>query len=203
MDSLNSIWKELAGRYSNDEALINECWTELERAYTGSTRHYHNLNHLEFMFEKANNYKDQIEDYDTLLFSIFYHDVVYNSTSSDNEAKSAVLANERLTKLGVPQEKMESCEKQILATKKHEDTGDNDTNFLVDFDLAILGEDQSSFEIYFGNIRKEFSSFPDFIFNMGRKSVIEQFLKMDSIFKTKAFKDSHETQARENLKGAL
>ncbi|WP_245795793.1 hypothetical protein [Epilithonimonas mollis] len=50
--------------------------------------------------------KDKISDYDSILFSIFYHDIIYKATSKDNEEKSAELTKIRLEKLNIPNEKI-------------------------------------------------------------------------------------------------
>lgn len=203
MIDLRILWEELASRYTNDLALIEELWKDLHQHYTARKRHYHNLNHLEYMAGKALEYQDQLSDLDTVLFSIFYHDFIYRIKSSDNEQKSAEAAQERLTKLGVPVDKIARCQQQILATKAHGDNTDSDTNFLVDFDLAILGENPEAYQNYAHNIRAEYSVYPDFMYRNGRKKVLQHFLGMERIFKTDAFFKTFEQQARVNLKTEL
>jgi predicted metal-dependent HD superfamily phosphohydrolase len=137
MADLKKIWNELAARYSDNEYLVAGLWGEIEKVYTTKMRYYHNLAHLEYMAERAIQYKDALTDFDTVTFSIFYHDMVYNTRRHDNEQKSADTARDRLTQLGVPTGKITKCQQQIIATKDHNDNVDEDTNFLVDFDLAI------------------------------------------------------------------
>lgn len=69
-----------------------------------------------------------INDFDVVLFSVFYHDIIYKSTAKDNEEKSAEIAKERLEQLEVPSEISERIYSQILATKSHS-TSDDHTNF--------------------------------------------------------------------------
>ncbi|CCQ52544.1 hypothetical protein CWATWH8502_2532 [Crocosphaera watsonii WH 8502] len=48
------------------------------------SRYYHNLNHLIHLINLALQYKNNIEDFETLLVSIFYHDFVYEITEKNN-----------------------------------------------------------------------------------------------------------------------
>lgn len=143
--------------------------------------------------------KDQILDYEALLFSVFYHDIIYKSTCKDNEEKSAEIAKSRLEKISISNEKTTKIYNQILATKSHQRSKDSDTNFLLDADLAILGKDWKIYEQYTQQIRKEYSIYPDFLYNPGRKKVLIHFLEFDEIFKTYYFKDKYEQIARENI----
>lgn len=186
-------------KFSAPSQLQDKFWDEIESAYSQPGRQYHNLNHLEYMVEKAVEYQEEIQDLDTLKFSIFYHDIVYDTNRNDNEERSAEIARNRLTKLAVPEEKIIRCVAQILATKTHKKTGDNDTDYLLDFDLAYLGESPSLYREYSANIRKEYSQYPDELFKQGRKRALQHFLEMKRIFKTEAFYQKYENQAKANL----
>lgn len=203
MNDLRTIWNELASKYTDNAELVDELWSEIEKEYTTHKRHYHNLTHLEYMTARAIKHKDNLIDPDTALFSIFYHDIVYNTMRQDNEQRSADTACDRLNKLGVPTYKITACQKQIIATKDHKDNGNNDTNYLVDFDLAILGDTPENYKTYKENIRNEYSKYPDVLYKRGRKKVLQHFLEMDRIFKTKEFHDRYEQLARENLRAEL
>ena len=115
--NLNSIFSDLISKYSNNEKLKTEYWTEIEKSYSQKSRKYHNLTHLENMILELENVKDEISDYDSLLFSVFYHDIIYKPTAKDNEEKSAEIAKTRLEKLNISQEKITRIYNQILATK--------------------------------------------------------------------------------------
>ena len=200
MEDLRKIWNELTSRYTHNTELVNDLWTEIEREYSTKKRHYHNLSHIKYMIDRAMQFKEKLIDFDTVLFSIFYHDIVYNIMRKDNEQKSADIAHDRLTKLAVPPDKLAACQNQIIATKDHKDNENNDINYLLDFDLAILGDTAENYEIYRKNIRKEYSIYPDFLYKKGRKKVLQHFLEMDRIFKTNEFYESFESLARKNLK---
>ena len=80
---------------------------------------------------------------------------------------------------------------------------DYDTNFLLDADLAILGQDRKIYENYIQHIRKEYSIYPDFMYKPGRKKVLIHFLEFEEIFKTDYFKVKYEEKARENIQKEL
>ena len=196
---LQKIFTELASRYSNDANLIQSFWQEIELAYSDKSRHYHNLSHLENMYNQLLEVKDLIDDFEVVLFSLFYHDVVYNSSKKDNEERSADFARERMQTLGVSEDRILKCVAQILETKGHSISEDNDTNFFTDADLSILGLSWNLYSEYAQNVRKEYNNYPTIIYKMGRRKVLRHFLGMEKIFKTQFFFDKFEIIARQNL----
>ena len=48
-------------------------------------------------------------------------------------------------------------------------------------------------------MRKEYSVYPDFMYKKGRTEVLQQFLSMQSIFKTDHFYHLREEKAKENI----
>ncbi|MEQ8926998.1 MAG: hypothetical protein RLO81_14350 [Fulvivirga sp.] len=199
MEHLRAIWNELTSGYTSNNALVDTMWFDIERRYCGKNRYYHNLSHLEYMVEKAIVCKQHLTDFDIIMFSIFYHDIIYNISRKDNEEKSADFAVGQLNRLGVSIERIANCKRQILATKEHATDKDEDTNYLIDFDLAILGDTPEKYQKYTDNIRKEYSIFPNFLYKRGRRKVIGHFLSSDRIFKTAMFYQHYEQQARKNL----
>ncbi len=199
---LRSIWIELSSRYTGVDRVINETWIEIEQNYSMTGRHYHNLNHLKYMMNRLIQYTDRIVDPDTLKFSIFYHDIVYYPNRSNNVEESGLIALDRLNLLGVPEAKIIKCKSQILATNDHKLCMDNDTNYLIDLDLAILGETPKIYNNYTKMIREEYSIYPSFIFKNKRKKILQYFLDMDQIFKTPPIYpiyEKYELQARKNI----
>jgi predicted metal-dependent HD superfamily phosphohydrolase len=188
---------------SNDKKLIETLWNELKRNYTKSTRHYHTLIHLDNLTTEIEAVKENISDWRTLVFSIAYHDAIYNTLKSDNEERSAKLASERLSQLSIPETQKKRCVAQILATKGHDTSDDNDTNFFTDADLAILGSDSEQYRQYAAMIRKEYNIFPDLIYKPGRQKVLRHFLEMPNIYKTDYFRSKYESKAKENMRAEL
>lgn len=177
-------------------------WDEIEKHYSKPKRHYHTLAHLNSILEELQAYKANFSSWDTVVFAIAYHDIIYNVLKSDNEERSAQLATERLTTISFPPDEIQMCSKMIVATKKHE-PHDFQTNLFTDADLSILGAEAEVYAAYSKQIRREYSLYPDFAYNPGRRKVLQHFLEMENIYKTKEFSDRYETKARINLQAEL
>ncbi|REC76769.1 hypothetical protein DRF60_12805 [Chryseobacterium elymi] len=201
--NLKGNFTDLCLHFTKDRSLIENLWHEIEKKYSRKNRYYHDLFHLQNMFMELESVKNRIEDFFTLSFSVFYHDVIYDASSKSNEERSASYAAERLHKMGLPQTIISKIEDQILATKSHQKSDDADTNYLLDADLSILGKDSVIYFDYTRKIRKEYALYPDLLYKPGRKKVLKHFLELESIFKTEHFKDKYEQQARENLAAEL
>jgi len=135
------------------------------------------------MLSNLKEVKENIEDWDTTLFAVFYHDIIYKASNSTNEADSAKLAMERLNSIAYPANKIAKCANMILATKEHLTSEDNDTNYLIDADLAILGKSEEEYQKYRDQIREEYAIYPDFMYNSGRKKQCKNFLKAIAFIK--------------------
>ncbi len=196
---LKETFIELLSNYTDNESLKSELWNEIEKNYSSKKRHYHTLQHLDNLLSLLTNIKNEITNWETILFTLFYHDIIYNSLKLDNEEKSAELAEKRMKEISVSIDTIELCKQQILATKSHIKSSDNDTNYFTDADLSVLGQSWEKYSDYYKNVRKEYSIYPDFFYNPGRKKVLNHFLAMDSIFKTDFFYNKFELQAKQNL----
>ena len=188
----------LIRKYSENEDYNLECWNDIENNYSSKSRHYHNLEHLENMFTELNKIQSKVKDLDCLLYAIYYHDIIYKPTKSNNEYQSALTFKNRIAKTSF--DKLQKCMSQIEATKEHKISNDYDTNILLDLDLSILGKSSKEYKTYSENIRKEYQIYPDFMYRKGRKKVLKKILELNSIYKTDYFKQLYENQAKENLK---
>jgi predicted metal-dependent HD superfamily phosphohydrolase len=196
---INETFHTLLNKYSDDARVIQKMWHEISVNYSAPQRHYHTLSHLENLITELQFVSDKIFDWDTLLFAVFYHDLIYKSTSSKNEEESAEIASRRLSEIGYPTAKITKCLDMIIATKGHSVSNDPDTNFFIDADLSILGKNWDAYSTYMKQIRKEFAVYPNLIYNPGRKKVLRHFLEMEKIFKTDHFSGKYEVQARQNI----
>jgi predicted metal-dependent HD superfamily phosphohydrolase len=196
---LKDVFIQLAKKYCDDIAVVDECWCEIEINYTKKKRHYHTLSHIENLWKQLEIVKENIEDWDTVLFTLFYHDVIYNALKKDNEEQSALLAEKRMIQLGISATSIDKCKKQIIATKQHLKNTDSDTNYFIDADLSILGTNWEIYFKYLNDVRKEYSIYPNLIYKPGRKKVLEHFLGMERIYKTDYFFNNFEGQAKLNM----
>lgn len=197
--NLKDLFFQRCSHFNVDEILVEGFWYEIEKRYSQKNRHYHNLTHLENMFSELKSVENKILHLDAISFSVFYHDIIYDATSKSNEEKSAEFAKDRLERAGLHANQINEISKQIIATKLHQASENTDINYLLDADLSILGKDDESYLVYTKQIRKEYSIYPDFLYQPGRKKVLHHFLNLDSIFKTDYFKGKYEVQARKNI----
>jgi len=196
MDLKNKFQKVLL-EIGFEASRTDTLWQDLEKAYSGKSRHYHNLTHLEEMLTQYDIYHSQLNFPVEVLYAIFYHDFIYKATSKENELKSAELAisilpaNAKINK--------DLVFEMIVATKLHEHNRVEDINWLIDFDLKILSKEWKEYEVYFKQIRKEYKIYPDLLYNPGRKKALQHFLENEFIFQTDTFRTKFEKQARENI----
>ena len=183
----------------NDQQLADTYWNEIAEKYTAKNRHYHTLDHLDFIYTHLLPVKPRILDWTSIIFSIAYHDFEYDTMRSDNEDRSADIAAKRLSHAGFLTEVIRNCKMNILATQHHEMAPDSDTNYFTDADLAILGSLKSAYDYYVEDIRREYSNIPDELFRKGRVNVLKYYLDMPFIFKTEFFREKYEAQARDNI----
>lgn len=182
MMNLREKFFQLCSQFTQEKTEIEKFWLEIENKYSEKGRHYHNLIHLDNMFAELELVKDKIKDFNLVSFSVFYHDVIYDSTSKLNEEKSAEFAKLKLKKLGLENEKINIISNQILATKSHQRSENTDINYLLDADLSILGTDTDSYINYTKQIRKEYSIYPNFLYKPGRKKVLSHFFGAGKYF---------------------
>ena len=185
--------------YTDDNRLTSDLWTEIEQNYSCKNRHYHTLSHLDNLLQVLLEVEDKIENWETILFTLYYHDIIYNALKLNNEEQSAELAEKRMKQINVPRKIIENSKAQILATKNHLDNSVSDTNYFTDADLSVLGQNLETYTTYYQNVRKEYSIYPNVIYNPGRKKVLTHFLEMERIYKTEHFFHKLEVQAKDNL----
>lgn len=194
---LKDKYTALLQRIGFDAAMIEFKWSELAKAYSGKSRHYHNLDHLTDMVQSFDTYISELEHPDEVLFAIFYHDYVYSATKKENELKSALFAQKVLG----DNDKIDAqiVFDLIMATKAHQSTGTTDEQWMIDFDLKILGNDWENYWEYCQKIRKEYRIYPDVLYNPGRKKALQHFLEHTFIFQTNVFRTLYEDIAKDNI----
>ncbi len=196
---LKETFLQLFTNYTDDHRLINELWTEVEEHYSHKKRHYHTLSHLYNLLLELTEIKSRIKCWNTILFTMYYHDIVYNVLKANNEELSAEFAEKRMKQITVKSHLIENSISQILATKNHLADSASDTNYFTDADLSVLGQGWQAYSMYCQHVRKEYSIYPDMIYMPGRKKVLKHFLAMERIYKTDYFYNKYEAQARQNI----
>ncbi|MCU0390241.1 MAG: hypothetical protein MUE81_03925 [Thermoflexibacter sp.] len=202
MQGIQDIWQELSDKYHFTSSLSEKILKELYQAYTHKKRHYHNINHIEDLLKQVQVFEKQLIDIDTIYFATLFHDFIYDVLKNDNEAKSALYAQKVLGQLNLDTALISKVKNYILATQKHIYTeNDTDLQFFLDIDLAILASEPNRYQLYTQQIRKEYSIYPDFLYNSGRKKALLSFLERERIFYF--YKQDYEIRARENIENEI
>lgn len=179
---------------------MNLCWDEVIKNYSNKKRFYHNLNHLQHMFNELQEVEDFIESIDSIRLAVFYHDLIYKVTSTENEEQSSEAFEKRISKTRF--EHVDLVKEMIIATKFHDKTLNSDSRYFLDSDLAVLGSSSSQYDEYTRLIRKEYQIYPTFLYRRGRLKVLRALLNKP-IYQTDYFTSKYEKQAQRNLKREL
>ncbi|MCH9740232.1 MAG: hypothetical protein K0U38_05270 [Epsilonproteobacteria bacterium] len=200
---MQKIFQELCQTYNRDNKLIESLWREVESKYSEPHRHYHTLAHLTSLYSVLLPLKREIQNWDIILFTLFYHDIIYNVFSKENEEKSAMFAQTQLLKLDIEERHIKKVITMILATKHHKKSYDNDTQIFLDADLSILGSENKNYYIYTQEIRKEYAHYDNEVYKKNRIQLIQSFLERDRIYLHPLFYEQYEEQAKVNLTNEL
>jgi len=180
-----------------------QTFNALRSAYSEKHRHYHTTSHIEFCLVLFSKFRCIANEPTDVQLAIWFHDAIYNPMSSDNEERSADWAATFLRENGCAEEQCNRVRGLILATMHDAPAADQDTQLLVDIDLAILGVDRDSYQEFEKNVRREYKWVPGPLFRRERRKILQSFLDRKSIYSTKPFRETHEGQARRNIESAL
>lgn len=137
-----------------------------------------------------------------IRLALWFHDAIYDSERSDNEARSAELAAACLQRCSAPVNLIADVGDLIMATKTH-DTASAASEVVVDADLAILGRSHALYAAYAQAIRQEYSWVSEAAYRQGRQAVLASFLNRPQIYHTAQMLETYESAARANLRWEL
>lgn len=182
---------------------LRNAYEDLIARYSEPHRKYHTVRHLDECFAKLEEIRALADRPAEVEVALWFHDAVYETRSTQNEAKSANLAAEVVQNAAKPMECVKRISDLIMATRHATVPRGNDARVLVDVDLSILGATAERFDEYERQVREEFSWVPSVLFKRERKKILEEFLARPTIFNTEPFRDRYEGQARANLDRSL
>lgn len=197
-------------RYSSalSDFHANETFDFLINCYQSKERKYHNLNHLEFLFDipKSGVREDRDLIIETMFF--FFHDCVYEinplAPVTDNEHKSTLEARPRMERMGFGKDYSvieEVCE--VIELSNHSTTTNNRLyQWLLDCDLAILATEPYEYQEYVKNIRTEYGTVTQQTWKNKRTEFLEYMLAKKQIFQHPV-NSINERKARKNLNEEL
>jgi predicted metal-dependent HD superfamily phosphohydrolase len=175
----------------------------LTAAYSEQHRRYHNLRHIAECLEELDEARHLTDSPETIELAVWFHDAIYDPRASDNEERSASLAEQCLRHSGVGESIVGKVSRLVLATKHHDVGMVVDAPLLVDVDLSILGQPEKRFLEYEVQIRQEYAWVEETIFAEKRAEILKTFLARERIYSTPWFYDRYEQPARANLQSSV
>ncbi|MEW2128089.1 hypothetical protein AB0891_30730 [Streptomyces sp. NPDC007259] len=163
-------------------------------------REYHTTAHLAAVLDRIDTLAGHAADADAVRLAAWFHDAVYRPDRSENEERSAVLAERALPEAGVPDAVTEEVARLVRLTVTHDPAaGDTNGEVLCDADLAILAAPPKEYAQYAAQVREEYGFVPEEAFREGRASVLRQLLGLPRLFRTPYGTAEWEPRARQNL----
>lgn len=167
-------------------------------------RRYHTVEHLTAVLDRVDELERYARDPDVVRLAAWFHDAVYLPDRSENEERSARLAERALAEAGVPDAKTAEVARLVRLTVTHDPADDDpDGQVLCDADLAILASPPSAYAAYTTAVREEYHFVPSDAFREGRAAILRQLLDLPRLFRTPHGTAEWEATARYNLTAEL
>jgi predicted metal-dependent HD superfamily phosphohydrolase len=183
---------------------VAQAGAELLGRYAEPHRRYHDLAHLDDVLRQVDALAEHARDVHVVRMAAWFHDAVYDPTATDNEERSALLAQTTLSELRVEDGIATGVARLVLGTADHApEPGDLDAEVLCDADLAILASGPERYQVYVEAVRAEYGHVDDRAFASGRAAVLRGLLARDPMFSTSTGRDRWEAAARANVTAEL
>ena len=174
-----AAWSALAG----DSLTARTEWAAVVAAWSEPHRRYHDLSHLAAVLGIVDGLAAHADDPDAVRLAAWYHDVVYDPRSAQNEQRSAGRARAGLRGL-VPDERIAEVERLVLLTAGHDpEPGDANGAVLSDADLAVLAAPPEAYAAYASAVRAEYGHLSDAEFTAGRIAVLDGLLALPVLYR--------------------
>lgn len=189
-----ALWERCAVNGATRVAI----YEELMRHYTEPHRRYHTIAHIEHCLVQHDLATSLMNNPDAVEMGLWFHDVIYEPGSSDNEQRSAELFN-GLSEGHVDAEFKRVVNDLIMVTAHPEHPTSLDEEFIVDIDLSGFALPWDKFRSDSEAVRKEYSHQPDAVFYPGQIRFLRQLLARGTFFFTEFFRGRYEARARANI----
>ena len=176
---------------------------KLVDAYSEPNRHYHSMTHVYSCLNLLDGLPVSGQTKDILEFATWFHDYIYDPQSDTNDLESAEFATNWLAAQNVPYANEVEEIIELTADHGNEVLTDDVQQIFHDLDMAILGANSDDYMHYARSIRKEYEHLTDKEYRTGRASFLSAVDKKEAIYKTDAFRDLFELNARENIRSEL
>lgn len=174
-------------------------------------RRFHDLRHLADVLNRVDELAEECHDPDLVRLAAWYHGAIFDSASQaayasrggEDETASAVLADEQLTALGLPEASVDRVAHLVTALLRHSpDPGDFDCAVLCDADLGMLATEPQRYKAYLADLREEYSHIPLPDYLRARVAILTKLLGRPRLFSS-PLGAAWEDAARQNLDAEL
>lgn len=181
-----------------------ELGLELLERWGGDGRKYHSRTHLLAVLEALDVLTEPALPARTVSLAAWFHDAVYEGVAGQDEEDSALLAEDRLTAVGLSPADVAEVARLVRLTSSHSpEPGDHAGALLCDADLSVLGGDQQAYARYLAAVREDYAHVSDADFAKGRAAVVRHLLGLDPLFHGERAKALWLDAARRNLSAEL
>ncbi|MFK0217314.1 hypothetical protein ACIQWN_03885 [Streptomyces vinaceus] len=169
-------------------------------AWAEPQRRYHTTAHLADVLARIDELAPHAADPAAVELAAWFHDAVYRPDRSENEERSAALAERALPELGIGAARTAEVARLVRLTVTHDPApGDTNGEALCDADLAVLAGAPEAYAAYAAAVRAEYGFVPEDAFRAGRAAVLRQLLGLPRLFRTPYGAAHWEAPARRNL----
>ena len=211
---IETFWVQICTECKVCDQVTRKWWKVIRDLYFEPHRYYHILQHIGHMLWLIKHdpiINTSIQYLICVAFAVFFHDVIYDPQSKDNEDKSAEMFLSFFREAECKNLDHSLVFKYIMATKTHctdehnqtsEHWGTTDMHILLDLDMAILSVEPSDYDNYADKIRQEYCHYTEETYCRKRVQVLEQFLA-HKIYSCENVHKAWEKSARQNILGEI
>ena len=192
------LWQQLGVARGADNALA-DTYAALIARYAEPHRNYHTAQHISECLAHFNAARDSCQHPQEVELALWFHDAIYWPWLARNEEKSAAWASNFMRKLGLSPVMSALVTQHILATRHQAVPASGDDQWVVDIDLAILGQTDAIYRNFEKNVRSEYRWVGWKRYVSGRTAVLQSFTVRPRVYSTSWFFDRYEIPARHNL----
>ncbi len=169
-------------------------------AHNDSARRVHTAQHLLDCFSTLKRWHKETQFFHQVAMAIWFHDALFDPQRHDNEARSARLANDRLSAAAVAPEVVQRIRELIISTRPGEQLHNREARLLHDIDRAVFGSSTEHYNRYERNLRYENMHIGDFIYRRKRIEQLQLLLSKSQLYLTDSAQAELQVPAVANLK---
>ncbi|MGH6640075.1 MAG: HD domain-containing protein [Polaromonas sp.] len=202
-DELLLRWHELGASLDCTGNIWDREGRRLLRSWGRWPRRYHNTLHLRACLHHLTQVRGELTNSHAVELALWFHDAIYWPWRPLNEEKSALWATRFMREMGFDPAMCEAVNSHVLDTRHQAVEPQGDARWVVDIDLAILGQSETVYRQFERDVRSEYRWVRWSRYAKGRSAVLQSFVDRPRIYRTPWFFERYETSARNNLQGAL